>query len=237
MSSIISSEILKKLWKSRNIMLEILLYRGYPVEDSDYMEYEDFLEKTKTKEEDEILKSMILEYERTLTDKIIVVWLSETSTKVIRDIQADMTLSKVNRAILVTGNKLSAASKGYITSLSLKNILINVYPLEEAQYNIMKHELVPTHRICSTSKKRKILEGYSVDEDQIPYIKFSDPVIRHIGAIHGQLIEITRNSDTAEGMDSITYRIVSRFPPTNKNNQLKSPIASQWVGPGGLCWQ
>ena len=86
MSSIISPEILKKLWKSRNIMLEVLLYRGYPVEDSDYMEYEDFLEKTKTKEEDEILKSMILEYERTLTDKIIVVWLSETSTKVIRDI-------------------------------------------------------------------------------------------------------------------------------------------------------
>lgn len=237
MSSVIPPEILKKLWKSRNIILEVLLDRGYPVEDSDYVEYDDFVEKTKTKNEDEVLKSMMIEYERTSSDKIIVVWLYESSTKVIRDIRADMASSSVKRAIIVTNDKLSSTSKGYIASLVLKNILINVYPFEETQYNIMKHELVPKHRICSISEKRKTLESYSVDEDQIPYIKLSDPAVRHIGAIQGQLIEITRKSDTQEGMEHVTYRMVARHPPSNKNNQLKAPMASQWLGPGGRCWK
>ena len=218
-------------------MLEVLQYRGYPVEDSDFIDFETFVSDSKDLNEEDLMRSMMFKYEKFLSDKIMVMWPIDPSTKYIRDIVGIMSEENIRRAILVVKEKISATSKGLISSLMTEGIVINVYPLDESQYNIMKHVLVPKHRICSTSEKRKVLENYSVDEDEIPQMKLSDPVARHLGAVQGQLIEISRESDTQEGYKNLTYRLVARYPPTNKNNQLKTPIASQWVGPGGRCWK
>jgi len=42
----------------------------------------------------------------------------------------------------------------------------------------------------------------------MPEIKFYDPAIKHLGATKGQLVKITRDSETQPGYKSITYRVV-----------------------------
>lgn len=235
MSTSLSPETLKKLWKSRKTMLEVLQDRKYPVEDSDFIEYKTFSENIGD-DRDEFLQSMTLRYERTSEDKIIVVWPVETNLESIKDIQFTMEKSNTKRAIIVIDGNLSPKSKGFIHYLATEKIYINVYTLEEAQYNVMKHDLVPVHKVCSFAEKKGILNGYNVKEDEIPIINLADPAVRHIGAIKGQLVKIIRNSESQPGWDHVTYRIVARYPPTNKNNQLTSVPASQWLGPGGRCY-
>jgi len=239
MATLLSPEILKKLWKSRRTMLEVLRDRGYPVKDSDFVEYETFV-KNVGNNEDEVLKDMTLRYERNSANKIIVLWLNETTPKIIKEIHSTMVKSKTKRAIIVIDGKLSPVSKGTINSLATENIHINVYPIEEAQYNIMKHTLVPKHRVCTFSERKKILEGYYIGEDEIPCIKMTDPAIRHIGAIKGQIIAITRESESQPGWEDVSYRIVARYPRAKGESlqeRVKRPPPSEWVGHGGRCWK
>jgi DNA-directed RNA polymerase subunit H len=72
--------------------------------------------------------------------------------------------------------------------------------------DILKHELVPRHEIMSASEKKGILESLGVTERKIPRVKADDPAVKAIGASKGDLLRISRKSQTA-GM-SVYYRIV-----------------------------
>jgi len=84
-----------------------------------------------------------------------------------------------------------------------KNIVV-----EENEFKITEHYLVPKHEIMAQEEKAKILKNFNITEKQIPKILYSDPVVREIGAKIGDMIKITRNSQVAGKF--IYYRIVSR---------------------------
>lgn len=73
-------------------------------------------------------------------------------------------------------------------------------------YNILEHQLVPKHDILSTEEKRAVLETFHVSEHQLPRILDSDPVVKKLCAQPGDVLKITRKSQTAG--ESIYYRIV-----------------------------
>ena len=70
----------------------------------------------------------------------------------------------------------------------------------------IKHELVPKHEILSEEEKGDVLEKFQVNENQLPTILLADPVVEMIGAKGGDVLRITRKSQTA-GV-SIYYRTV-----------------------------
>lgn len=70
----------------------------------------------------------------------------------------------------------------------------------------IKHELVPEHEILSNDDKAAVMERFQVNEGQLPKILISDPVVEMIGAKPGNVIRITRRSQTAG--EAIYYRIV-----------------------------
>ncbi len=72
--------------------------------------------------------------------------------------------------------------------------------------SITEHELVPVHEVLSSKDKKTLLEKYSITKEQLPKIKVSDPVIKHIKAKAGDIVKIVRNSPTAG--KSEYYRIV-----------------------------
>ena len=74
------------------------------------------------------------------------------------------------------------------------------------QIDIQDHMLVPKHEIMS--KKDISVEFSDVDYDfkNLPKIKSKDPVVKEIGAEPGDVLRITRESQTAGTF--ITYRIV-----------------------------
>jgi DNA-directed RNA polymerase subunit H len=70
----------------------------------------------------------------------------------------------------------------------------------------MDHKLVPKHEILNEEQKKQILGQYSSTEAQFPFLFDTDPVAREIKAKPGDMVKITRISDTAG--ESTYYRYV-----------------------------
>ena len=71
---------------------------------------------------------------------------------------------------------------------------------------VTDHVLVPKHEILSEEDKKQVLSRYSSTEDQFPFLFSIDPVAREIGAKPGDMVKITRVSDTAG--ETTYYRFV-----------------------------
>ncbi|MCQ2961555.1 MAG: DNA-directed RNA polymerase subunit H [archaeon] len=74
-------------------------------------------------------------------------------------------------------------------------------------FNILKHSAVPEHEILSDEEIKEIFADVDYDVSQLPKIKVNDPVSKAIGAEEGQVLKITRQSQTAGIF--VTYRLVS----------------------------
>ena len=65
------------------------------------------------------------------------------------------------------------------------------------EIKVTDHVLVPKHEILQEEEKKKILTEFNATEEQFPYLFSIDPVVREIGAKPGDMVKITRVSDTA----------------------------------------
>jgi DNA-directed RNA polymerase subunit H len=74
--------------------------------------------------------------------------------------------------------------------------------------DILKHNLVPKHEVMSDSEIKKTFKDLEYDTKHLPKIKLSDPVVKNIDAKIGDILKITRDSQTAGTF--ITYRIVEK---------------------------
>lgn len=72
--------------------------------------------------------------------------------------------------------------------------------------DILKHNLVPEHVILSDEEAEKVLEKLKIRPDQLPKILPDDPVVKAIDAKIGDVLKITRKSETAGIF--VAYRIV-----------------------------
>ncbi|MDD1763481.1 MAG: DNA-directed RNA polymerase subunit H [Methanobacteriaceae archaeon] len=72
--------------------------------------------------------------------------------------------------------------------------------------DILKHELVPDHVVLKKNQITKMLKEMDVHPEQLPKINLDDPVAKAIGAKEGDVIKITRKSQTAGKF--ISYRLV-----------------------------
>ena len=72
--------------------------------------------------------------------------------------------------------------------------------------DILQHKLVPEHTILSEEEAQKVLDDLNVRLDQIPKILPTDPVVKAIDAKVGDILKITRKSETAGIV--VAYRVV-----------------------------
>ncbi len=80
-----------------------------------------------------------------------------------------------------------------------------------AKYNILMHKMVPEHWLVPVKEEEKILKTLGVTKGQLPKIRRSDPVIKTLEKVAGEIIpgriiEIVRKSRT-RGIAKI-YRTV-----------------------------
>ena len=76
--------------------------------------------------------------------------------------------------------------------------------LEEVK--VTDHVLVPKHEILSVEEKKETLIKFNATEEQFPFLFSTDPVVREIGAKPGDMVRISRVSDTAG--ETTYYRFV-----------------------------
>lgn len=86
--------------------------------------------------------------------------------------------------------------------------LISKLTIPKPTFGVFDHVLVPKEEILAGDEIKKVFEKYHCTKDNLPKILFSDPSIKLLGARPGDVIRITRNSQTAG--KSAYYRVVVR---------------------------
>lgn len=72
--------------------------------------------------------------------------------------------------------------------------------------NKLTQALIPDHKKLSDVETKKVLENYKIKKRQLPKISLSDPVLKGMDVEKGDVIEITRKSQTAG--TAMYYRMV-----------------------------
>lgn len=105
--------------------------------------------------------------------------------------------------ILVLSEKISTTNLKTIHELC-KNI--EIFEINELQFNITKHSLVPKHTLVTDEAEiTKLVQLYGLKcKVQFPLILKTDPVARYINAKPGNLVRITRYSPSSG--EHIVYR-------------------------------
>ena len=148
----------------------------------------------------------------------------------VRDMVAEMDANRVSDAIVIVRNGLTSAANSLLvrmcaargaTAASVPGVgeenareaqpmrskkTVDIFTLDELQFNITTHEWVPTHIVLSKHEKETVCRRYRAREDQMPGLSARDPVARYYGLRRGQMVFVLRNSETA--CTAEYYRIV-----------------------------
>ena len=136
--------------------------------------------------------------------KILVFYPSDdkVGSNVIKQIATKMCELSVLTAIVVLKGTTSIARKELD---SLHPCKIEIFTQDELMVNITEHDLVPRHELLTVEQKQEVLKKYRVKEFQLPKIQVEDPIARYFGVRKGQVMKITRASETAGRY--VTYRV------------------------------
>lgn len=74
------------------------------------------------------------------------------------------------------------------------------------QFDVLQHEFVPRTEILDDEDLEEVLQEYDIRKEQLPKQLDTDPATIAVGARPGNVVKITRESQTAGR--SIAYRVV-----------------------------
>ena len=216
MSSTSYSPLISKIYKSRNIILNILKSRRFNVDDWSDFSVTEVQAMFNSKELDMLLENP------TTKKKVYVKYhlsgtkggtsMSRLGTSHIYDYVDDLfdieeVLTSNDDLIIISKDKTNQTIKDLIEQLFIKDKkFVNIYNFHDYLFNVLEHEMQPKFRILSEEEKQKIMKQYNITKDkEFPDISRFDPVSQAIGVRPGEVMEITRSSPTA--VKSVYFRI------------------------------
>lgn len=192
---------MRELWLARNTLIEMISDRGYNTSNA-ILNYASFISLYPNAQSNPSVLNFIASKDN---NSLAIHFTSEEklAKKNLEMLSNEYSAQGVETVVLVTFNKLNPACKALLKSIKL---MVEHFLIEELQFNITKHVLVPKHRIMSQAEVDKLLIDIKCQKSNLPTILTTDPVARYFGAKVDEVIEITRPSQTA-GI-SIYYRAV-----------------------------
>lgn len=197
---------ISRLYRIRRTILELLRDRHYNVERSERdldLPREEFAERFRSAQGSRESLTMLRQKEENSLDQIYVFFPEEAKgksvgVKPISALAERMEKDNINRAIVVLQAGLTPHAKQAIESLSAgERFRMEVFFENELLVNITRHVLVPKHEVLLPPEKQTLLDRYKLKESQLPRIQRSDPIARYYGLAHGDVVKITRPSETA----------------------------------------
>jgi len=214
MSSTSYSPLISKIYKSRNILLEILKDRGYSVDDYTDFSVTEVQAMYNNKELDMLLEHSTQKISNGENKKLYVKYHLTTrlGSSHIYDYVDDLfdieeVLTSEDDLIIISKDKTNQTIRDLVEQLFIKDKkFVNIYNFHDYLFNVLDHEMQPTFRILNNDEKQEIMKRYNIVKDkEFPDVSRFDPVSQAIGVRPGQLIEITRSSPTA--VKTLYYRI------------------------------
>lgn len=209
---------INKLFRSRQVLMEMIGGRGFDV--SSYNNFSvnevEAMFKASEKKTSGELGTLDIEVTNSLGSKLYVKHLlaSKLRASNFSTLITDMIenyVKKDDALVFVLKDKINNMDSfsSMLESFMRENgVFVQIFCLDDLQFNITKHVLVPDMRVVSEEEKAQILEKYSARPDQMPQILKSDPHAKFVGVKKGDLCEIVRPSETSCTYTS--YRYCSR---------------------------
>ena len=197
--------------KSRNNILSILKSRGFNVEDYENQSISQVHIMIQHEQLDMIVnhssldKKVYVKYHlsKTLRHTTIMEYIDDLFT-------IESVLTNKDDLIIISKDTANATIEKHLSRVwNQYSYLVNIMSIKSLQFNILDHQLVPSHRILNDDESQQIRLKYNIMNDtQIPDISRFSPVAIAIGIRPGELCEIIRPSKTS--ISSLFYRICSQ---------------------------
>lgn len=135
----------------------------------------------------------------------IIIWGVEKvkiiGVKWIRDLKKRLDKDQIRNGVIVGGSRSTKSA-----TTEAERYGISVITREVPLMPLIKHTLVPEHRIATKEEVEELVKKYGVNLQQLPLILSKDPMVKAIGAKKGDVIKIIRKSEVA-GV-TVFYRYV-----------------------------
>jgi DNA-directed RNA polymerase subunit H (RpoH/RPB5) len=154
--------------------------------------------------EEETKEGKVFTVEGRRKKKLIVWAITNVETIGIRYI--NQLAKRIETQTLDGGVIISNGRFTYSSKANSRKKGVELIPSNFPSFNIFDHFLVPTHEILSSEEKEAVLKKYRVHPYQLPLLRTSDPISKVIGARPGDLVKVTRESQTAG--EHVSYRYV-----------------------------
>ncbi len=208
MSTNANSIVVSKIYKSRNIILDLLKKRGFDTNDYEGFSINEVHIMNNNKQLDLLLtnpdtnKKVYVCYRH--SKKIGAPTVHEIVDEIFN---IEELLTKDDELVIVTKFPANDTIRKLLKHLyNTERIFINIYNIDNYLFNVLDNELVPKHRVLDNEEKAMIYKQYNIREDsQVAELPRFDPVAMAIGARPKQLVEIIRPSASAG--TSIFYRL------------------------------
>lgn len=204
------SGYINQIYKSRNVILDILNKRGYDVTNYEGSGISEVHSMYKNEQLDMLItkdnKKVYVKYylaKNSIRDTIIYEYIDDL-------FNIDNILNKTDDLIIITKTQPNDTIIKLLKEIyNEEKIFITIICIKNLQFNILNHHLVPPHRVLNDIDKKKIYLKYNIQSDnQLPTISRFDPVSLVIGLRPNELCEITRPSKTS--ITSKFYRLCSQ---------------------------
>jgi DNA-directed RNA polymerase subunit H len=203
-----NSSLISILYKSKKTIIEILETQDYDTREYSIFTVNEINEMYDNNQMDMLLtkedKSSKIYISYFLTSKIS----SSNIDNIIEDLFIDTkTLNKDDTLMIITNDDANDTIQAKIKHLwDNDGIFVIIQSIKRLQYNILKHVLVPPHRIMTNEEVEIMKLKYNVvNNNELPEISRFDQVAQLIGIRPNQICEINRSSRTA--IQSYYYRI------------------------------
>jgi len=179
-----------KTEKAIETLKEMIIQRGYTIEDQEDQDEDDLQTITGTR------------LQNKKNDKIIIFLtpIAKFNVDRVKEFVSILNTVHINHCICVYTDTVTSMAQKLIENTT--DFQIELFTLRELQYNITKHVLVPIH-ICLTDEES--VEFRKKFGTRFPVILKADPICKFYNFKRGDVIKIIRKSNDNE---YITHRIV-----------------------------
>ena len=190
-----------KCYKSFITLLKLLKNRKYIVNDDMLnITYNDFCQKYKEKSD------LTMVFFDNNQNSIFIFYPNDekVGVKQLRLYLDIMVNENIKNAILIVKECVTGFAKQELNS-DISEYRIEDFTESEMQYDITEHQLQPKFEVLTPYQKNILLKKYNITDDNLPIIIQTDPIARYYGLSIGDILKITRKSETAGKCN--TFRI------------------------------
>lgn len=201
-----ASNLISSVFNSRNVILELMESQGYEI--SDYAKFS--VNEVKSMKQNNQL-DMLLEEKDTgdATKRKKKIYIRYFLTKTMRPNDLDNiiddlflmeeVLAKEDTLFIIVKDDINDTLTSKLIHLwNTDGIFVVMVSIKRLQYNILKHILVPPHRVMKEEEVAEVMKRYNItNKSEFPEISRFDPVAQVIGLRPGNVTHIRRPSKTA----------------------------------------